>query len=212
MPQKDRASGSRGPRKGNANENAICLILSEWAGVPAKKVTDSLFRRRTTNVVALDGVWEGSGDILAKPEACWPFATEAKKQENWELDDLFSDNKVLVDWWEQTLCQARRSGKLPLLIFTRNFRPIYCMMENSLWLKLKQEVGKLGPKLAMGSVFPKSILQVQIQPKSWVAVVRLDALTKMVPYSSVKALSRSSEESSPTRTSGPTAASSPRAA
>ena len=127
-----------GRAKGNNFENVVCRGLSrmlcpeqDWTRVPVRRLP---FRRRFTDVTPLDGHWEGEGDVLHVPGIVCPFCIEAKDQEGWELDGLVKNTKWRPwGWWEQCKEQAGRTdGLWPVLFFTRNFRPIYVLVEREL--------------------------------------------------------------------------------
>lgn len=66
-----------------------------------------------------------------------------KKYEGWELDGLMYRSHIdLWSWWNQAKGQAD-SGFYPLLVFTRNHRPMYSMLETSVaqCLKLQPSAG-----------------------------------------------------------------------
>lgn len=68
--------------------------------------------------------WAGSnnvaGDIVAPLEANFPFVVECKNREEWTLENLFLNNKDIKNWWAQVVGDAKETGKVPMLIYTRN--------------------------------------------------------------------------------------------
>jgi hypothetical protein len=113
--------------KGGANERAIAKILQEWWSDhnPDVKFT----RTPQSGGWHAKGEWNLAGDVVCSDEE-FPFHIEAKKQEHWNLDQLFAATGPVFEWW----WQARREcpeDKLPVLTFTRNRRPQYMMLE---WL------------------------------------------------------------------------------
>lgn len=67
--------------------------------------------------------------MLHKPSFTCPFSFECKNQEGWELDGAFyAEQWEPWKWWGQCQEQARTVGRTPVLIFTRNRRPIYALM------------------------------------------------------------------------------------
>jgi hypothetical protein len=122
---------TNGRRKGNENENVQCRTLSAWlVPHPTKwftaKVEDLPFRRRSTSITPLEGHWNGAGDILWRPGIQCPFRIECKKEERWDLDAvLFGESKVW-EWWGQAKRQAGDDYH-PLLLFTRNRKPVYAL-------------------------------------------------------------------------------------
>lgn len=125
---------AEGRLKGNSFENEVCRYLSAWVAGKAYSLKVPLahlpFRRRSTSITPLEGHWEGAGDVLWQPTVEFPFAVECKKQEGWDLDGIMDGGSWKPwAWWAQAKEQARRVGLLPLLVFTRNRRPIYAMVD-----------------------------------------------------------------------------------
>ena len=115
--------------KGNRFERRIANTLKEAFGVNL---------RRTP----LSGGWaedhpDTAGDIVnTDPEADWPYSIECKNSESWRLESLFTDNhKWFDDWWKQTLDECPE-GKIPVLIFTRNYCPTFVATNNkvAMWV------------------------------------------------------------------------------
>lgn len=105
--------------KGATFERKTATQISKWAGV---KVT------RTP----LSGGFYQAGDLTPKDPAemiRWPWNCELKKQESWHLEALIKDNKgQLPEWWKQCTRDAKKSKKVPLLVFTKNNDQVYAMM------------------------------------------------------------------------------------
>lgn len=76
--------------------------------------------------------WKGSnnvtGDIVAPLEAGFPFVVECKKREEWTIENLFLNNKDIKNWWGQVVGDSKESGKIPMLIFTRNRAKVFVTM------------------------------------------------------------------------------------
>ncbi len=126
-----------GKAKGDEYENHVCRIMSVWI-VPGKwskaPVWKLPFRRRFTDTTPLDGHWDGQGDLLHAPRVAFPFCVECKKIEGWEIDGALANAKWPVwSWWEQAKRQARKTwktnGLYPLLVFSRNRKPDYVLLE-----------------------------------------------------------------------------------
>lgn len=125
-----------GRKKGNNFEHQICRLLSVWMG-PKKSdgyydscdVENLPFRRRSVSVMPLEGHWSGQGDILHRPSVYCAFAIECKKVEGFELDSfMYSAGVDVWAWWAQACEQAEKVNLEPLLIFSRNHRPVYALM------------------------------------------------------------------------------------
>jgi len=159
-----------GKHKGDKFENDICRALSVWlvgSDYAGSLVQDLPFRRRFTTSTPLEGHWDGSGDILHRPDVAFPFCVECKKREGWELDGMFGNDKWPVwTWWEQAKEQAAKTkDRYPLLVFSRNRRSIYAM--------LHEEVGQC---LKVGS--ERCLVQVERNGSERVVLVLLDDLAK----------------------------------
>lgn len=114
--------GARSRRKGSRTEREVARLLAEWLG-------------GTWSRVPLSGGWGArrsfgtSGDIITSLPG-FPFTIECKACEGWHLEQLFTapDRCALAGFWRQTRRQASEAGKRPLLVFTRNFQPLYAML------------------------------------------------------------------------------------
>jgi len=105
--------------KGANFENVIAKQLTEWTG--------TLIRRSP-----MSGGWNKTGDVTPKdPKEMvrFPFNLEMKKQESWHLEDILKGlTGQLPGWWDQCTSDARKSKKVPVLVFTKNGDATYCMM------------------------------------------------------------------------------------
>lgn len=61
-----------------------------------------------------------AGDIVVPNDANFPFVIECKNREEWTIENLFLNNKELKNWWAQVVGDSEETGKIPLLIYTRN--------------------------------------------------------------------------------------------
>jgi len=108
--------------KGAAFERRICKILGEAYGVEL---------RRTP----LSGGWaqhydDVAGDVVAvKGE--FPYCVECKNQEGWKLESLLTEKHAWFDAWWAQLIKACPADKEPLLVFSKNFTPIFVAMRDS---------------------------------------------------------------------------------
>jgi len=91
--------------KGLSYERKVCKILSDWSGKD--------FKRR--------GVGFSDKDIITPDN--FIFSIECKKVETINPSDLTTEfpEGSLKDYWVQTKEQAKKEGKSPLLIFTKNY-------------------------------------------------------------------------------------------
>lgn len=111
--------------KGATFEREIAKKLSKWSG---------LTLRRTP----MSGGWNKTGDIAPQsPEDSihWPFNIECKKYSDWDLLELLkSSNPIMKKWWSQCLSDSEKSGKIPVLVFSRNNDKTYVMMTSNIVL------------------------------------------------------------------------------
>lgn len=121
-----------GKNKGDAFERSVCRAISQWL-VPGNWSTCGIerlpFRRRFTSSTSLEGHWVSGGDLLHWPSVSCPYSFECKKQEGWDLDGMLTAPKWEPwKWWAQCQAQAATVNRVPLLIFSRNRRPVYVLM------------------------------------------------------------------------------------
>jgi len=86
-------------RKGNTAEREICKRLSKY--FPGK------FERRSMGIKGCD--------VICSDEQ-FPYAVEVKHQISVKAIHLFIGNQSTKKWWSQTVNQAMRVGKQPLLV------------------------------------------------------------------------------------------------
>ncbi len=117
--------GARSRRKGARAELEVCRLFQralggKWSRVP------------------LSGGWANRaefhtcGDVITTlPD--FPFTIEVKCVEGWHLEQLLTspDTCSITTWWRQACRQATEAGKKPLLVFTRNFEPLFAMVRSS---------------------------------------------------------------------------------
>ena len=83
------------------------------------------------------------GDIVTDWEE-WPYNIECKKCEDWTFDTLpITDKNPLSLWWKQCCDDAEVVEKEPVLIFSKNRRPIYVMRHYAGRLDSDFRVGNL---------------------------------------------------------------------
>jgi len=100
--------------KGSNYERRICRLLSEWWGEPIYRTPSSGGSH-----------WKGDGVAM---DPGFPFHIECKNRQSWQFEDLFKVKGELLKYWEQCEKDALESSKIPLLIFTKNYRPDFYMM------------------------------------------------------------------------------------
>lgn len=121
--------------KGNNFERKVAKLLSEWWGVQFHRtpLSGGIRWGQDNRVV---------GDIVVPQDCVFPFTIECKKREGWTLDNLLRGTGEIKEWWEQAVADNKRLGdndKFPLLLFSRNFSPIFYMMHKEVWEKLQLE-------------------------------------------------------------------------
>ena len=139
-----------GRAKGNAYMRDIARILSYWLDPklpPKVRAEDLPIRVRETHRQPIDGTWKVKGDLWVHPKLLFPFAVECKKQEAWDLDGYTNPKWPVWDWWQQAVSQAaaNTAPSWPLLIFSRNRRPNYVILDtvHAGWLDLRPKTGPM---------------------------------------------------------------------
>lgn len=115
------AVGRKSKTKGSTYERTIAKHLTVWWGATFSRVPASGGLHWHSSMNAF-------GDIIAPPEAGFPFVIECKKREEWTLDNLFLNNKEIKLWWEQVVHDADESQRVPMLIFSRNRAEDFVML------------------------------------------------------------------------------------
>ncbi len=115
--------GARSRDKGARCEREVCRLFARAFG-------------GTWSRVPLSGGWANRtafatcGDVITTlPD--FPFTVECKNAEGWHLEQLLTnpDTCLIARWWRQTCTEAAEAGRKPLLVFTRNFQPLFMMLE-----------------------------------------------------------------------------------
>lgn len=139
----------RGRHKGHGFERKAAKVFTQWAQRPFKRVPQS-------------GGWDKSiisGDLFCADEyspkspshRVWmPLSLECKCAESWDFTHFFkdSDKSSLRQWWHQASSDTDQSKKLPALIFTKNYLPIFIMLRTHTLNKLAKLVGSSWKKFA----------------------------------------------------------------
>lgn len=115
--------------KGSRFERMIAKDFSQWCGFTCKRTP-------------LSGGWAKTGDVTPKnPKDMvgFIFCTELKHQEGWSFSSSFLGrqlNKQVRKWWNQCQGDAKKSNRIPLLVFTKNFDQVYCMCETKFFKRV----------------------------------------------------------------------------
>ena len=114
----DRSAKARSARqKGAKFERLVRRMVNESWGVRLERTPGS-------------GSWgkmRTKGDLVSdlEKDPNFPFFIEVKKQEAWNLDQVVLRVGLVEKWWVKARGQAKEEAKIPLLVFSRNRRPIY---------------------------------------------------------------------------------------
>jgi hypothetical protein len=122
-------SGRKSRRKGRKNEQELAKEIGQWFGysIDTKDQESPNYYLNHCKRTARDRQ-KGMGDLWTSQElrAKFPWLIEAKCVEGWMFESLFQGkDKWLMDWWEQTVEEAKETGQSPLLVFTKNHSPWY---------------------------------------------------------------------------------------
>lgn len=125
----------RGKSKGNSFENKVGRIISLWGTEGADKT--QLIPSRLSGGWK-DAAWRHAGDLA--PNGPWGehfrliFVTELKHHRKELLWCLFSNKKgvSVQKWWTDLTVLATTVGRLPLLIYRQNSKPIILGMPEDL--------------------------------------------------------------------------------
>ena len=112
--------------KGNRFERLIAKDFTDWCGFLCTRTP-------------LSGGWAKTGDITPrdpKHMVDFIFSPELKNVEGWDFSSAFFCTPVgptIKKWWRQCDTDAALSKKIPILIFTKSYDHIYCMITESLF-------------------------------------------------------------------------------
>jgi len=108
--------GQKSKNKGAIFELKVAKLLAAAYGVE--------LRRTPMSGGWAQGYDDAAGDIVCV-KGLFPYCVECKKQEGWRLESLFTGDHAWFDaWWSQMIDECP-DDKDPLLIFSRNFMPIF---------------------------------------------------------------------------------------
>jgi len=135
------AKGKHSRRKGKRKERQVAKILQEWWGIGEFRPTPS------------SGGWDASGKFRMKGDIVttddeFPFCVEIKNNEAWKFStSLVSIRSKLHKFWEQNIEEAKECGLTPITIFTRNYHPLFVMMDEKMYTALNADL--YGGKIAI---------------------------------------------------------------
>jgi hypothetical protein len=122
-------AGKKAKNKGSSFERRIGKSLEGFWD-------SKFFRTPMSGGSALKYDYNLAGD-LSTPDETWPFHVECKNQEALgKFFTIFTSDKCPVwKWWNQTVEECPEN-KIPLLIFTKNYFPVFCLMKASFWFSI----------------------------------------------------------------------------
>lgn len=135
MEKVDRSKiGKMSHRKGNKFERDVCKKLGTFFFDNSKSFGryhtegNTYFPGDLGPFIASNIV--GTLDLIK----AFPFCFEVKNREEWDFHSLLGNptKSCLFKYWEQTLEEAERFSKTPFLIFTKNYKPVYGMLDATL--------------------------------------------------------------------------------
>lgn len=107
--------------KGSRFERVVCKALQDWSGYEFSRTPASggLRWKKTDNI---------SSDIVCsdpKHAHKFPFSIEVKNYKDIKFEHLLTGNKTckIREFWSQATGDAKRSGKIPVLIMRYNSMP-----------------------------------------------------------------------------------------
>ena len=139
--QSGKRKGIRGRDKGREFELSIAKVFARWSGTPFKRTP-------------LSGGWDPnvvSGDVFCVAEyepkdtdrIRFPFSIEAKDDESWDFVQLFKGTEKcpLKTFWRQATRDAKMTKKIPMLVFSKNWTPVFVMLQTPILERLSKIVG-----------------------------------------------------------------------
>lgn len=121
-------SGRKSRSKGQRAERKVAKLLTAWWGSEFHRTPGSgSFATRTSTD------YNVSGDV-STPDETFPFCVEVKNQEGWHLEQLLTAPECdIIQWWRQAEEQCPED-RTPLLVFTRNHQPLFCVTTCEDWV------------------------------------------------------------------------------
>ena len=131
-------------QKGSSFELQIAKRISGVIGVDQQK-----YLQRSPESGARIS-WKGDIVPVYPLPMIWPYHIECKKREGWNLDQLLDPSNSKCEpmiWFKEACEQAYDDKHIPLIIFSKNYRPILIAFPESLYtpqhfLKVKVLVQK----------------------------------------------------------------------
>lgn len=134
-------TGAKSRAKGKRKEREVAHLIQEWWKIGEFRPAPE------SGAWDRGGHFKMKGDIVATDDK-FPFCIEIKNREDWKFSvSVSSDRSALHRCWEQTLRESAEAKLEPMLLFTRNYHPLFMAIKSSLATKLKPMFGfalKLG--------------------------------------------------------------------
>ena len=117
--------------KGNNFERKIAKKLSDWSGVKFMRtpMSGAIHNFKDKRVVS---------DIVPPLSiGNFPFSIECKNVNcSWEFSGIIDGTSITLEkHWDQCVKDAEQESLLPLLIFTKNYRQVYSVLEKEVFDK-----------------------------------------------------------------------------
>lgn len=111
--------------KGSKFERVIAKMFTEVYGVEFHRtpLSGGLHWKNDNNI---------SGDIVPPANINFKYSIECKNvEESWDFDKIIEGTSKIWDWWSQAVRDAKDYKKIPVLIFKKNRKEPYVMIEAS---------------------------------------------------------------------------------
>lgn len=143
--------------KGNGFERRVAKLFSEWTGVKFMRTPSSgaIHNFNDKRVVS---------DIVPPLSiGKFPFSIECKNVNcSWEFSNLLEDtSQTIKDHWKQCEDDANREGLVPLLVFTKNYRPVLAVMPYRAW-DCSPSVIQSIPHLVLNNIWAQSLVMFKL--------------------------------------------------
>ena len=124
--------------KGKSHERKVAALLSGWAGEKFMRTPGSGNIRHFNDKRVVS-------DIVAPLSiGKFPFSIECKNVEYpWELNTYIEEKSLFFQHWKQATDDADREGLEPMLLFTKNYRDIFMVVNADTFKKLEEIGGKV---------------------------------------------------------------------
>lgn len=118
-------------KKGNGFERKVANMLSEWSGAKWMRtpMSGAIHNFKDFRVVS---------DIVPPLSiGKFPFSIECKNVEyDWDFSAILTAKSKFWEHFSQAVDDAKREGLKPMLVFTKNYRDIYCAINYDDFLSL----------------------------------------------------------------------------